>query len=222
MLRRQWIKPAPPTNREVLSRLIRAVARRSLAGRAPETRFLPREVESPLPSLDRRAGVLRQLRVCPMLFRGQVPARQRGAATEPVHVYLDVSGSIGELKRDLYGAVLSCRELVHPAIHLFSTTVADVSLLALALGECRTTGGTDIQCVADHMAANRVSRAVIITDGQVGQPQGRGLDALRSARIAVALTPNDAGGYGSTHEFMKDYVNHFGQLRPTHKERNAA
>ena len=50
---------------------------------------------------------------------------------ERVHVYLDVSGSIGDLKGALYGAVLDCREFVHPFVHLFSTKVVDVSLEVL-------------------------------------------------------------------------------------------
>jgi hypothetical protein len=108
---------------------------------------------------------------------------------ERVHVYLDVSGSIGELKGALYGAVLDCQAFVHPIVHLFSTAVADVSLDALRRGECHSTGGTSIQCVAGHMREHRVQRAVLVTDGFVGAPTSDDLETLERARIGVALTP---------------------------------
>ena len=73
-------------------------------------------------------------------------------------MYLDVSGSMDAVKGPLYAAVLDCEALVERTVHLFSTRVADVSLAELRRGVCKTTGGTDIGCVAAHMAAHRVRR----------------------------------------------------------------
>ena len=55
----------------------------------------------------------------------------------------------------LYGAVLDCRQWVHPKVHLFSERVIDVSLAQLRRGICSTTVGTDIACVAKHLSSAR-------------------------------------------------------------------
>jgi hypothetical protein len=130
------------------------------------------------------------------------------AGLESVHIYVDVSGSIGELKGALYGAVLDCRELVKPRIHLFSTKIHDISLAELRQGVCRTTGGTDIGCVAAHIATHNVRRAVLLTDGFVGRARGCYEDALCSAHIGVALTP----GYSARTD-LEPLVRHWAELR---------
>jgi hypothetical protein len=103
-----------------------------------------------------------------------------------VHVYLDVSGSMKSVLQALYGAILDCAEFVVPLVHLFSTKVADVTLAELRAGKCATTGGTNIACVAEHMARHRVTRALLVTDGWVGTPRGEHHATLAKARLAVA------------------------------------
>jgi hypothetical protein len=73
-----------------------------------------------------------------------------------------------------------------PLVHLFSTKVADVHLAELRAGKCVTSGGTDIACVAEHMARNRVTRALLVTDGWVGTPRGEHHATLAKTRLAVA------------------------------------
>src|SRR5439155_26921666 len=126
---------------------------------------------------------------------------------ERVHVYVDVSGSIAGLPGALYGAVLDCQHLVHPTIPLFSTLVADVSLRELRVGVCRTTGGTDIGCVAEHARGHRVSRAVLITDGYVGRPDGAHRETLAGIVLGVALTPDNA-----TRDDLADVADHWVEL----------
>ena len=89
------------------------------------------------------------------------------------------------VKGPLYGAVLDCEALVHPQVHLFSTQVAEVTPAQLRAGICRSTGGTDIQCVTRHMARHRVRRAVLLTDGWVGNAGPVGVGVLQAARIGV-------------------------------------
>ena len=93
---------------------------------------------------------------------------------------------MGGVLKPLYGAVLDCEELVFPTIHLFSDQVADITVGELRRGTCRTTGGTDIACVASHMLRNEVRRAVLVTDGWVGLPSGQHKETLATARLAVA------------------------------------
>jgi hypothetical protein len=201
-----------PSNREVLRGLLRKVARAGTGSSNGRLGFSSVKAMSPLPAFDRRTVVLRALGVptllypCDVLHWGRQPL-------EPVHVYLDVSGSIGDLKGALYGAVLDCREMVYRKIHLFSTVVHDITPEQLRLGECQTTGGTSIECVAGHMQANGVRRAVIITDGYVGTPGETARQTLSQAHVAVALTPDSA-----TRTDLENVVRHWAELKESRHE----
>ena len=179
------------TNRAMLRGLLRRVGGVERGGgRNRVLEPAQMTVDSPVPSFDRRAAVLRSLGANQLLYSGNVNVKRRRFAGEKVHVYLDVSGSIGDLKGALYGAVLDCREFIWPGIHLFSTEVADITFDELRRGICRTTGGTDIACVAAHMRGKKVRRAVLITDGFVGAPGLQDRETLAAAKLGVALTPN--------------------------------
>ena len=176
-----------PSPRSVLRGLIRKVAGSSGAGAIRRVRTDPIEAPTPIPGLGRRSLVLRALGQEPLLHTGQIAWRRTVASAKRVHVYLDVSGSMDAVKGPLYGAVLDCEALVHPTVHLFSTKVADISVAELRRGVCQSTGGTDITCVAAHMAEHRIHRALIVTDGWVGKPQGEHQRTLAEAKLAVAF-----------------------------------
>ena len=160
---------------------------------------------TPIPSGDRRAVVLRSLGRPPLLYRAESIGRVR-ERRDRVHVYVDVSGSIADLKGALYGAVLDCRDAVHPAVHLFSTAIHDVSFAGLRNGECRSTGGTSIECVASHIQKHGVRRAVLLTDGWVGRPGAGAARTLAAVRLGVALTPNANRGD------LERFVRHWAEL----------
>jgi hypothetical protein len=191
------------SNRQCLRALIRKVAGENGSHRA-RRQLQPQAVtvESPLPVQDRRALVLRALVATPLLYRTPVDVLRSQPCGERVHVYLDVSGSVNEVKGALYGAILDCGDRVHPVVHLFSTEVADCSLAQLRRGWCKSTGGTDIRCVARHMAKHRVRRALIVTDGFVGQLQATQRKTMTAARLAVAYTTrhsrDDLADYADT------------------------
>jgi hypothetical protein len=111
-------------------------------------------------------------------------------AQERTHVYLDVSGSMsGELPH-IYAALQPLAALLHPRVHLFSTGIADIGLAQLAHGVRIGTGGTDIGPVTDHLLQHGVRRAVIVTDGWVGdvpQEHARGLQR-RGCRFAAVVS----------------------------------
>jgi hypothetical protein len=194
------------SNRVKLRTLLRKVAGPGTGGtRGPRSAHsLP--AVSPIPAADRRAVVLGALGVPQLLYRSEILAWRRPSC-ERVHVYLDVSGSVRELSATLYGAVIDCAEIVHPTVHLFSTVVHDVSLQQLRRGECRTTGGTSIECVASHMARHRIRRAVLLTDGAVGRPGETARATLAGAVVGVALTP----GYNIRHD-LEPVVRHWAEL----------
>jgi len=178
------------TKRQALRRLLQKVGGVLNGGGRRLVRKTDRmTIETPVPIWNRRSTVLSAMGFEPLLHPAVLSIERRAFGGERVHVYLDVSGSIGDLKGALYGAVLDCSDFVHPKVHLFSTSVADINLEQLRCGVCKTTGGTDIDCVAQHMREKNVRRAVIITDGYVGRPGGQNRKTLAKARLGVALTP---------------------------------
>lgn len=175
----------PATDRERLRRLIcRTACSGVVRVRGGKVGWHDVSVDSPVPVASRRGTVLRALGQAPLLHPHTLQQRRPRSGIEPVHIYLDVSGSVGSIKGALYGAVRDCEELVHREVHLFSTEVHSIGWKALLAGECRTTGGTSISCVERHIAANRVRHAVLITDGWVGRPS----PALQAVRLGVAYT----------------------------------
>jgi hypothetical protein len=176
-------------NRSILRALIRKVAGPRGPALARFQRAGTVAAVTPIPSGDRRAVVRRALGAPPLLYRAESTGRVR-ERRDRVHVYVDVSGSIADLKGALYGAVLDCRDVVYPAVHLFSSVVYDISFGGLRNGECRTTGGTSIECVASHLQKHGVRRAVLLTDGWVGRPGASAARTLAAVRLGVALTPD--------------------------------
>jgi hypothetical protein len=174
------------SKRSVLRRLICHVV--GERGQGPIRRWGTHAVgvQGPVPALSRRSSVLRALGTPVLLHEAQTQWRRSRLEGQRVHIYLDVSGSMDGLLGALYGAALDCADLLHPDIHLFSTQVADVSLAGLRAGLCKTTGGTSIAVVAEHMSRNHVRRAVVLTDGWVGKPAGEHLQTLRQVHLAVA------------------------------------
>lgn len=194
-------------NRKALVRLIRMVAR--LDGNSPVKSRTQAPVAgySVVPSHCRRTVVLQALNVPQVLYEFHVTGSTR-AQKERVHVYVDVSGSIGAMMPHLYGAVLDCGSMVHPVVHLFSTEVADASLDKIKKGFCRTTWGTDIKCVAHHIAAQNISRAVILTDGFVGLVPAEHRERMKKCVLGVALLK-----WGSISS-LRSYANFVERLDP--------
>jgi hypothetical protein len=141
---------------------------------------------------DRRATVLEACGTAPLLFSGELPRRalRRG---ERVHVYLDVSGSMDAVIAPLYAALNRLTAWMTPKLHLFSTTVNDITQEELRRGRGATTDGTDISVVTAHMVKHGVRRALVVTDGWVGHVPTEHARELsrRKARFGVVLS---AGG----------------------------
>ena len=176
------------SNRRELRRLFHQVGtRRSGDGGRRRFESQPVNIATPIPTFDRRSVVLRSLGAPPLLHRGIVDDSRRVIAGERLHVYLDVSGSMDFLLQEVYGAILDSRDFVHSRVHLFSTEVVDISLQQLRQGECHTTKGTEIACVAKHIRDNNIEKAVIITDGYVGTPTGVDRRTLKQTRLGIAL-----------------------------------
>ena len=85
--------------------------------------------------------------------------QERGLA-----VYLDVSGSVNQHLPEIIGVLRSLKQDLK-TIFLFSIKVVEVPFRTLLAGQVQTTYGTDFDCIAEHVLANRLDRAVILTDG---------------------------------------------------------
>ena len=199
---------APRSNRGALTKLLRTMSMQSGQGRVRNLHMDSVCVESPIPRLMRRSVVLNAIGAAPLLHQEQLDMKRVVPQGEQVHVYLDVSGSVSGLVGALYGAILDNKQFVHPIVHLFSTRVVDVTRQQLRAGYCVTTGGTCIECVAQHMKQHRVRRAVIVTDGFVGTPGVVARRILESVRIGVALTPDN-----SIRRDLEGLVEHWAQLK---------
>jgi hypothetical protein len=185
------VQPRPGANRAALRRLLWQCADRGRHDRGARYPIpQPSPALAPWLGFDRRTTVMRAMGHEPLLQPIATSRPRRIPASDKVHVYVDVSGSVTGFTGMLYGAVLDCREYVHPTVHLFSTMIADVTLAELRDGVSRTTGGTNLDCVAQHMLDHDVRRAVMLTDGIVGNLPPWVVTCLRGVRLGVALSPN--------------------------------
>jgi hypothetical protein len=152
-------------------------------------------VESVLPfrsRSDRRAEWRMAIGEPALLWRATLTAPARETA-ERVHVYLDVSGSMNGVLPLLYAALVPLLAFVRRDVHLFSTAIADVTHDALRSGVALTTNGTTIDVVTAHMIEHRVRRAVIVTDGWVGDVPGEHARVLTGRRAKVAEVVTHGG-----------------------------
>lgn len=188
-----------PQRREDATRLLRQALMR-LAGRADGQGPLRPEqctVESILPyGRDRKAGLRAAWGDSVPLHRAELPSRGLVRRSQ-VHVYLDVSGSMGGVIEPLYAALASLTPWLAPRVQLFSTGIRGIPLAGLRRGDLFTTGGTHIQCVTSHILDNKVDRALIVTDGWVGEIPGEHLHKLkqRRVRLEAAITENGDPGF---------------------------
>jgi hypothetical protein len=197
-----------PSNRASLRRLLAKVARLGCGATHRVVTETPIELTTPVFHVSRRWVVERALGREPLLFRAPVTMRRPEYDGDRVHVYLDVSGSMTYCYGAVFAAVADCAAFVHPTVHQFSTKVAETGVRAVRTGQCVTTGGTEIACVAAHMRERRIRRAVIITDGYVGRPSHLDGETLRNATVGVALAPG-----ASKRSDLEGFVDYWEQLQ---------
>jgi hypothetical protein len=198
--------------RAQLAGLLRKVGGIKDAGRIRGTRGTAIVSPTPIIALDRRAAVLRSHGIEPMFYGNTVSAKRQTRVGERVQVYVDVSGSVEEYVGAIYGALLDCAAWVAPRVHLFSTEVESVRHADIRRGMVKTTGGTNIVCVARHMDANKVRRACIITDGLLGRSRGHDRDVLEKVRLGVAYVGESSSGAALAN--LADYAVDLGVLAP--------
>jgi hypothetical protein len=140
-----------------------------------------------------RADFVRAAMGSPALLQAAEVRLRQPLAHERTHVYLDVSGSMSAELPLIYAALQPLAALLHPRVHLFSTRIADITLAQLARGVRIGTGGTDIGPVTAHALTHKVRRAVIVTDGWVGNVPQEHVRALAAKRCRFAAVVSGHG-----------------------------
>ena len=110
-----------------------------------------------------------------------------------VHVYIDVSGSMGHYVDNIYTVLgsRSLHDLLWPQIHLFSTHIEDITKKQLREKVIDTSFGTDFSLIFEHMGKNQVKKALIFTDGY-GDISKNAQDIIKKNKIRVitVFTPD--------------------------------
>ncbi len=197
----------PGSSTEGARRVFAGVLRRCLGPRSGGFR---RRTRLPVPGItgmsvlpngrDRLAPARRMLGAPPTIWsqpgvvKARVPERPSKA-----HVYIDVSGSMSRLIPHLLSLILPYVFRREAEVYQFSTRVERLSFEALRQGKLRTTGGTNINCVLQHVLQYQppVRRILVLTDGYTGRPRPDLLHEVqeRSMRIHVVLSGETAHRY---------------------------
>lgn len=161
----------------------------SATGSIRLNKYRPTESLLPYPTIpDRKASVLSSLGQNPIFFKGNI-IKSTPTHVGKVHIYLDVSGSMEEYLEVIFGSLIPLRQYLHPIVHCFSTEVHDHSIKEVLSGRYKSTFGTHIDCVLKHIEQKKINKAMVITDGYVGEPSEHLLNKLPEKFLAsVALT----------------------------------
>lgn len=188
---------APHRLREAVGKLLRRAGVYDGSAQRAYRRIptiVPRVVETVIPQArDRRLPAWQSLHgTWPVIFRSATEERRLSRQPQSVaHVYLDVSGSMNGVLSVLAAALESPHRQGLVRIYVFSTVVGEVSPRDLR-GKVPNTFGTDINCVLRHLASfparKRPRRAVLLTDGYVGEAQRLLVDQLTRVRFYAGLT----------------------------------
>lgn len=138
----------------------------------------------------------------PLLFESSIDHPRR--APREALIYLDVSGSMGQLLPILHASLVPLRRELRPRIFAFSTEVMPVVARDFDRGRLPTTGGTSVTPVLEHAVrhaehaspASQETSVIVLTDGYFSEPTASLVRAVRARRIRVHLA---VAGPGDLH-----------------------
>jgi hypothetical protein len=147
------------------------------------------------PSRDRRAAVrrfvARSLGGSHLLLYRSESTRVRSTPDGRTAIYLDVSGSMSGVLERLHASLVPLRRLIAPKVFVFSTVVEELQREKFMRGHIRTTGGTSVDPVLEHLTAEacagRVRKAVLLTDGWFCPPSARVLRRYLASQASLHL-----------------------------------
>lgn len=151
------------------------------------------DAEALLPVLnggDSRA--LARFMLSPFIPFARTAITRRGSE-ESTHVYLDVSGSMQQELQAITELLRHFRNRIHRPLWAFSGDVKPAAFIKGSL-EFKTSYGTCINPVFEHMKANKVRKALIVTDGfidPIGKAALKGLNR-KGIRVVISASGNTA------------------------------
>ena len=105
------------------------------------------------------------------------------------YVYLDVSGSVKDDLKFFVPLLINAYKKKECLIFTFSTEVYETSPDDLINGDVKSTGGTNVDCIFEHLFSLPENKApkkiVILTDGEVGEIKTDYLDEIKRRNIKV-------------------------------------
>ena len=72
-------------------------------------------------------------------------------------------------------------------VYIFSNEVSEITLAELKDGKLSSTGGTDLDCVAEHSLKNKFKRVLILTDGYFNIENGLKKIFMKETEIFFAI-----------------------------------
>ena len=197
------LQSAQPADAALERALLEFFERAGIAALARRTRLRRTTAEhtswSVVPQGADRRGHVRTLCLGrPPLF-WEAPSTRTSRLRSPVpaaFVYLDVSGSMDPYLGALRSALRKPVREGAARLFSFSTMVAEIDVRTFGTRATRSTGGTDVDAVLQHVLAlsarERPQRIAIVTDGFVGKPRADHVRQLaaRGIGVHVALVAN--------------------------------
>lgn len=157
--------------------------------------------------------VLGQALVYTSSLRAKHPAHRDNAQT---YIYLDVSGSVTAKVPSVAKILLAYLRRKECRIHVFSTAVAATTIEELSKHVFYSTGGTNINCVAEDILAlphaKRPRSIVVITDGYTGPLKPSHVARLKAAGIRLFVGLVEGDGVHSGEKDLKDVASLFVKL----------
>jgi len=148
-----------------------------------------------LPFYDRKDFLFLSLGVPTLLYHSNPYPQEEGG----VRVYVDVSGSFFEDLPHIFYALESIKDWIIYPIYGFSTKVFSISKKDLLKGKYKTTGGTDFNCIANHLRKERFTKAIVITDGESKMSRKNSDYLKRNCDVLTILTSN------GNERYVKDF-----------------
>ncbi len=190
-------EPADPALELAIHRLFKRAGLKEAPSsrvRRRELGIVPVSFSTVVPQIgDRRARIRGALHHSPAVFYAAERTARR-MIQRPVcraFVYLDVSGSMNGVLPWLLAAL---REPVRSGVarlFVFSTIIEEVRLSTFEAARARSTGGTDLDCVLQHVLdlprARCPRRIVVLTDGYVGAVAAKLRKQFIERRIEVLV-----------------------------------
>ena len=124
-------------------------------------------------------------------------------ASETVNIYLDVSGSMNEEIDQLVALLNHFRKQIRTPLWVFSNEVEKASFKDGKL-IYKSTGGTSISCVFDHIRANGFKKNLIVTDGYIESITDQMLLGINLQKLWTILSAK-----GNASEFNKHKIKYY-------------